>query len=246
MAFSTDADDRSPQVGMAGVALLACPDTAWLWWSVHAGAARLMESLSIGRVPHGIQPAHLHAVLRVTYIRANIVKARICLLSLNDRSRLAPYPGGEHVSTRNSVCGSGLTTGEGRACMPFTSTKRRSGVTKGQANREAFVQSTSYEQKLLRVDPAGQCICILLSSEETEFRVALVSEPNRVDGFGICRIAVDSIKSSRAALWKRLRILFRLSSSFFVLVLLCFPASFSNLSFPSANKASDSCCCSAA
>lgn len=47
---------------------------------------------------------------------------------------------------------------DGRVCMLFASIKKRPSVTKGQAVREAFVHSTSYEQKLLRVDPARQCI----------------------------------------------------------------------------------------
>lgn len=145
------------------------------------GAERLMESLS--RVPDGIQPAHLNAVLRDTHIQANIVKPGFfCCLSTTESGLRQiqagkMFPPGTQSADRDYGC-------EGRACMLFASIKRRSGVTKGQANREAFVQSTSYEQKLLRVDPAGQGICILLSSEETASRVALVSEPNRVDGFG--------------------------------------------------------------
>lgn len=46
---------------------------------------------------------------RVTQNSSKHRQARICLLSLNDRFRLAPDPGGEDVSTRNLVCRSGLT-----------------------------------------------------------------------------------------------------------------------------------------
>lgn len=148
------------------------------------------------------------------------------------------FPPGSQSADRDCGC-------KGRACMLFASIKRRSGVTRGQANREAFVQSTSYEQKLLRVDPAGRCICILLSSEETAPRVALVSEPNRVDGFGSVVLLLNLLSPPEPLSGRG----FESCSVFprlFCPVLLCFPASFSNHSFPSANKASDSCCCNAA
>lgn len=95
--------------------------------------------------PDGIQPTHLRCC--VTMESKQNLQARTCLLSclLNDRSRLAPGPGGEDVPTRNSVADR-----DGRLCRQSVtaclssrigSRENRPSETKGQATRGALMQS---------------------------------------------------------------------------------------------------------
>lgn len=122
------------------------------------GAVRLMEYLS--RVPDGIQPEHLHAVPPCnTKFKQTSSSPDLPAVSQRQIQACARSRRGRcfHPELGLQIGTDGF---DGQACMLFASIRK----VKRFARR--FSQSTSYAQKLSSVDPARQCICILLSSEE--------------------------------------------------------------------------------
>lgn len=136
VVYSKDARDRSFYQCKSWS--LVPPKTAWLWWSMHAGAARLMGSVYPGSSMEFNRPSSCCA----TCSKHHVPDLPVSLLFLNDRSRLEPDPGGEIAPARNSVCRSGLTASR-LACITFASIKRRPSVTK--AKRFACITQSTVE-----------------------------------------------------------------------------------------------------
>jgi hypothetical protein len=149
--------------------------------------------------PDGIQPTHLRCC--VTMKSKQNLQARTCLLSclLNDRSRLAPGPGGEDVPIRNSVADR-----DGRPYRQSVTVclSSRIGSRKKQTKRDerpsdprgALMQSMILRAEIIgRFMPARQCICVF---------AGLADEPDSWYWIHLLIHLVEHIKSFGAALGK--------------------------------------------
>ena len=103
-SFSIDADDRSFKAATGVRSSVSRSSMALVEYACRGGAAH-GACLSGSPRWNSTDASSLSCNPRAN----NLITARTCLLSLslNDRLRLEPGPGGEHVPTRNSVCRSG-------------------------------------------------------------------------------------------------------------------------------------------
>lgn len=171
VVYSKDARDRSFYRCKSWS--LVPPKTAWLWWSMHAGAARLMGSVYPGSSMEFNRPSSCCA----TCSKHHVPDLPVSLLFLNDRSRLEPDPGGEIVSRPElslQIGADGFTTGLHYFCIDQKETKRD----ESEAIRLHHpIYGGIKKQKTLWVIQRATMHCIVLSLKDG-IQGGLEPEPN--------------------------------------------------------------------